>query len=190
MCCKNLADLDVFSKSDPLCVVSEFNKNSMKWVKLGQTEQILDDLNPIFRTRFTLNYFMEQNQRLKFELIDADGAGDYDYIGEVQTTLNAILTNPRKIWEGNLNDPDEKNLKNKKKKKALGSIIVQGEEVKESNCNARFQMRWENLNNRVPRIFDLCYHVQPVRFEILRAIPDADRPGHYYNDHWALVYVS
>ena len=98
MRCKNLADLDVFSKSDPLCVVSEFNQNSMKWVKLGQTEQILDDLNPIFRTRFTLNYFMEQNQRLKFELIDADGAGDYDYIGEVTTTLNAIMTNPRKIW--------------------------------------------------------------------------------------------
>ena len=84
---RNLKDLDVFSKSDPICILSEYNDRSNHWVRLGQTEQIKDDLNPDFKTRFTVNYFFEKKQRLKFQMIDWDGAGEYDTIGHVETTL-------------------------------------------------------------------------------------------------------
>lgn len=43
-------------------------------------------------------------------------------------------------------------------------------------------MRWENLNNRIPRVAGLCYHTLPMRFEILRAIPKSDA--------FTLVYQS
>ena len=35
---RKLKNLDTFSKSDPLCVLSEYNDSNKKWVKLGQTE--------------------------------------------------------------------------------------------------------------------------------------------------------
>ena len=36
--CTKLKDMDTFSKSDPLCILSEYNDSNKKWVKLGQTE--------------------------------------------------------------------------------------------------------------------------------------------------------
>ena len=78
---RNLQDLDFFSKSDPLCILSEYNDSIKKWVKLGQTEQVPNNLNPDFKTRFTLNYFYERDQRLKFEMVDVDNVGNYDLIG-------------------------------------------------------------------------------------------------------------
>jgi len=43
---RKLKDLDTFSKSDPQCIFYE--KRNNQWVKLGQTEQIKNSLNPDF----------------------------------------------------------------------------------------------------------------------------------------------
>ena len=40
--------------------MSEFNEKTKQWIRLGQTEQIKDDLNPDFKTRFNVNYFFEK----------------------------------------------------------------------------------------------------------------------------------
>jgi Ca2+-dependent lipid-binding protein len=46
--CKQLKDLDTFSKSDPICIVKETTKGLNKtW---GKTERIMNNLNPIFKT--------------------------------------------------------------------------------------------------------------------------------------------
>ena len=42
----NLADLDFFSKSDPICLVEEFVNSA--WQVRDQTEKIDNDLNPVF----------------------------------------------------------------------------------------------------------------------------------------------
>ena len=42
--CTDLKDLDTFSKSDP--VVFLFEKRGQKWIKIGRTEMIDDNLNP------------------------------------------------------------------------------------------------------------------------------------------------
>ena len=42
--CTELVNLDIWSKSDPMCVLSV--KKSGKWVELGRTETIYDDLTP------------------------------------------------------------------------------------------------------------------------------------------------
>ena len=43
---RKLKDLDTFSKSDPRCILYEKRNNN--WVKVGQTEQIMNTLNPDF----------------------------------------------------------------------------------------------------------------------------------------------
>ena len=79
---RKLRDLDTFSKSDPVCILSE-NRNG-HWHKLGLTEQIKNSLNPDFKTRIVMNYFFEKAQNLKFVMIDGDGsANNYDTIGEL-----------------------------------------------------------------------------------------------------------
>ena len=68
------------------------------------------------------------------------------------------------------------------KKVNRGQIIIRGEFVHVSHYTTQFQMRWENLNNRIPRIWDICYHIQPIRFQISRRIPNSE--------NFALVYMS
>ena len=43
---RKLKDLDVFSKSDPKCILFEQRGNS--WAKIGQTETVSNNLNPDF----------------------------------------------------------------------------------------------------------------------------------------------
>ena len=45
---RNLKDLDMFSKSDPVCIVFEKAQTGNEWFEIGRTEYIKDDLNPDF----------------------------------------------------------------------------------------------------------------------------------------------
>jgi Ca2+-dependent lipid-binding protein len=86
---RKLKDLDAFSKSDPQCRVFEMINNS--WVLRGSTEQIKNNLNPDFTKKITINYFFEKMQKLKFEMIDGDGAGEYDVVGDIETTIGNVM---------------------------------------------------------------------------------------------------
>ncbi len=55
---RNLKNLDVFTKSDPRCEVQEFVNN--KWVVIGKTETINNNLNPDFKTSITMSYYFEK----------------------------------------------------------------------------------------------------------------------------------
>jgi hypothetical protein len=67
---RNLKNLDVFTKSDPKCEVQEFVSN--KWVVIGKTETINNNLNPDFKTSIPMSYYFEKIQKLKFRIIDSD----------------------------------------------------------------------------------------------------------------------
>ena len=86
---KGLKDLDAFSKSDPTCIVYEMD--GVNWVERGRTEQLKNNLNPEFKTRIVMNYFFEKAQKLKFLMVDGDCHGDFDTIGEIQTTMGNIM---------------------------------------------------------------------------------------------------
>ena len=79
------------------------------------------------------------------------------------------------MWESKLTLPG--------KTTDRGMILVRSEFVQESQKSARFQMRWENLNNRVPRMMGMCYYTLPMRFEIYRKIPHSE-------NSFALIYQS
>lgn len=48
---RNLLDMDVFSRSDPMCVVYHHPLGTAHWVELLRTETLYDCLNPDFVTK-------------------------------------------------------------------------------------------------------------------------------------------
>ncbi|XP_059183179.1 copine-3-like isoform X1 [Centropristis striata] len=94
--CENLMDMDVFSKSDPLCALY-INTSGTHWYEFGRTEMILNSLNPKFAKKFVLDYYFEMVQRLRFCVYDIDNntydLGDDDFLGELECTLGQIVSN-------------------------------------------------------------------------------------------------
>jgi len=93
--CKQLANLDTLSKSDPQIILYKKEVGNDKWIEFARTEMVKDNLNPKFATSVDIDYYFEQVQPLRFLVIDVDderGAlKDQDIIGEVITTLGAIV---------------------------------------------------------------------------------------------------
>ena len=92
---RNLKNMDMFSKSDPLCIVFEKAQDSEQWFEIGRTEFLKDSLNPNFEKVIDVDFFFEKNQLLKFEFIDDDGGDSddpyYDIIGNREMTLSSIM---------------------------------------------------------------------------------------------------
>jgi hypothetical protein len=141
---RKLKDLDTFSKSDPCCVLAEASGND--WVTRGQTEQIMDSLNPDFRSFFTLEYYFEKVQRVKFKMIDGDGHGDYDTIGYCETTIGKIMGSKAQTFKAQLEHDGKK----------CGEIIIRAEAIQETNQAAQMTMSWSNVTNSIPGCLGLC----------------------------------
>ncbi|CAB4065580.1 Copine-5,Copine-9,Copine-2,Copine-8 [Lepeophtheirus salmonis] len=95
---KNLADMDVFDKSDPFCVVylKEFN-GSNTWLEMGRTEHINNNLNPSWVKKIVLEYRFEERQMLRFDVYDYDIKGssnldNHDFLGTCSCSLGEIVT--------------------------------------------------------------------------------------------------
>lgn len=64
-------DKDVFSKSDPICVVYRLVSRPDErayYEEIGRTEVIMNCLNPQWDKKVYLSYFFEEKQPLRFEL--------------------------------------------------------------------------------------------------------------------------
>ena len=155
---RKLKDLDLTSKSDPCAALFEFTNGN--WVKIGQTERIKDQLNPDFEKAIEVAYFFEKLQKLKFVIIDDDGSGTYDTIGEIETNMGALMGAKAQTYSAPLSYKG--NTKNR------GTIIIRAEAVQESNANAEFALRWENLNNMSSGLCGIGASRKTVRFEIGR----------------------
>lgn len=52
---RNLANLDLFSKSDPFCIV-DYELQGEPKIRIGETEVIENNLNPTWEKTFTIDY--------------------------------------------------------------------------------------------------------------------------------------
>ena len=65
--------------------------------KLGQTEVILDNLNPEFIKEIVVDYYFEMEQRFSVEVYDVDDANNVnnlrnqDYIGHYEFVLGSVV---------------------------------------------------------------------------------------------------
>ncbi|XP_072565161.1 copine-8 isoform X1 [Paramormyrops kingsleyae] len=132
--CRNLLDMDTFSKSDPICVLYTQGVGSKEWREFGRTEVIDNTLNPDFVRKFILDYFFEERQNLRFDLYDVDSKSSnlskHDFLGQAFCTLGEVV--------GSLGSRLEKPLVGIPGKKC-GTIIVRAEEL--SNCRESVMMQ-------------------------------------------------
>ncbi|KAK0410430.1 hypothetical protein QR680_005129 [Steinernema hermaphroditum] len=98
---KDLKDLDLFSKSDPICVVyltSSIARGTMRTVEVGRTECVMNNLNPEWAKTILVDYFFEEVQKVRFEVYDVDSKSnnlkDHDFIGAAETSLGEIVGSP------------------------------------------------------------------------------------------------
>nr|XP_006001272.1 PREDICTED: copine-9 [Latimeria chalumnae] len=125
--CRNLLDMDTFSKSDPVVVLYIQGIGTKEWREFGRTEVIDNTLNPDFVRKFVLDYFFEEKQNLRFDVYNVDSRSSniskHDFLGQTFCTLGEII--------GSTGSRLEKPLSGIPGKKC-GTIIFFAEEL--SNC--------------------------------------------------------
>ncbi|KAM9506920.1 copine-9-like [Salvelinus alpinus] len=125
--CRDLLDVDKFSKSDPVVVLYVQGIGTKEWMEFGRTEVIDNTLNPNFVRKFFLDFFFEEKQNLRFDVYNVDSRSSniskFDFLGQTFCTLGEII--------GSMGGRLEKSLSGIPGKK-LGAIIFAAEEL--SNC--------------------------------------------------------
>uniref|UniRef100_A0A7N5P7P8 Copine 7 n=1 Tax=Ailuropoda melanoleuca TaxID=9646 RepID=A0A7N5P7P8_AILME len=92
--CRHLLDRDPLTKSDPSVVL--LLQSQSQWVQVDRTEVVRSSLHPVFSKVFTLDYYFEEVQKLRFEVYDTRGPGslglqDDDFLGGMECTLGQIV---------------------------------------------------------------------------------------------------
>ncbi|XP_029287074.1 copine-9-like isoform X1 [Cottoperca gobio] len=126
--CRNLLDMDTFSKSDPVVVLYVQGLGTKEWREFGRTEVIDNTLNPDFVRKFVLDFFFEEKQNLRFDVYNVDTRSSNlskhkDFLGQMFCTLGEII--------GSTGSRLERTLSGIPGKKC-GTIIFSAEEL--SNC--------------------------------------------------------
>uniref|UniRef100_F7AUE1 Copine-4 n=1 Tax=Xenopus tropicalis TaxID=8364 RepID=F7AUE1_XENTR len=92
--CKGISDRDALSKPDP-CVILKMQSHG-QWFEVDRTEIIRTCINPIFSKIFTVDFYFEEVQRLRFEVHDIssnhNGLKDADFLGAMECTLGQIVS--------------------------------------------------------------------------------------------------
>ncbi|XP_034000100.1 copine-8-like [Trematomus bernacchii] len=93
--CRNLLDMDTFSKSDPVVVLYIQGLGTKEWREFGRTEVIDNTLNPDFVRKFVLDFFFEEKQNLRFDVYNVDtrssNLSKHDFLGQMFCTLGEII---------------------------------------------------------------------------------------------------
>uniref|UniRef100_A0A8C8S2F7 Copine 7 n=1 Tax=Pelusios castaneus TaxID=367368 RepID=A0A8C8S2F7_9SAUR len=96
--CKHLLDRDTLNKSDP-CVVL-LTQSQGQWMEVDRSEVMKSNLNPVFSKVFTVDYYFEEVQKLRFEVYDSHGHAslgthDDDFLGGMECTVGQIVAQKR-----------------------------------------------------------------------------------------------
>ncbi|KAK5850065.1 hypothetical protein PBY51_014347 [Eleginops maclovinus] len=139
--CENLMDMDIFSKSDPLCALY-ISTSGSQWSEFGRTEMILNCLNPKFAKKFAIDYYFEMVQRLKFCVYDIDNdshdLSDDDFLGEFECTLGQIVSSRQMTRPLLLND---------RRPAGHGTITICAEEITDNRV-ANFEVSAYRLDKK------------------------------------------
>jgi len=162
--CKDLPDLDTFSKSDPKVFifleqksVDNTGQSISTWTKVGTTEKIDNNLNPTFLKAFIIDYYFEMIQKLRFIVFDmddnTDGFKNNDFIGYVETTIGDIVGSSKNnvytcdlltTAPPNMSINDKKVRNTNKKPK----FIINVEEIQDNNTSIIMTVRGRNLDKK------------------------------------------
>jgi hypothetical protein len=118
-----------------------------------------DNLNPDFKTTFSLFYTFEHHQYLKFEVVDQDSSTSWEEIGSVETSLGRIAGMPKFTFESDLHKGTSKENR--------GRIIVRFNPTKESTWDVTLKLGARNLT---PITSCFCINNISPYFEVYKAV--------------------
>ncbi len=99
--CRNLVDLDVMGKSDPFVELLIKTDKELRWMSLGRSEVVWNDLNPDFTKIWQANYQFECNQTIRAVVYEHDEEEPI-MMGYCEIPLNKLLTVPKQCVKENL----------------------------------------------------------------------------------------
>uniref|UniRef100_K7GEN1 Copine 7 n=1 Tax=Pelodiscus sinensis TaxID=13735 RepID=K7GEN1_PELSI len=146
--CKHLLDRDTLNKSDP-CVVLLMQSQG-QWMEVDRSEVIKSNLHPVFSKVFSVDYYFEEVQKLRFEVYDSHGHAslgthDDDFLGGMECTVGQVLARrgrgsplPRLAGSGQAG-------------RAL--CVVLSEEISGNNGYVELAFRAKKLDDKVPVAF-------------------------------------
>jgi len=162
--CTNLPNLDTLSKSDPKIFIfleqetydTNGNKN-VKWIQIGSTEIIKDNLNPTFLKSLIIDYYFEIIQKLRFIVFDInddpDSFANNDFIGYAEKTIGDLLgSSNNNIYTCDIltTSPPDMNINSKKVRKTgkKPKLVINVEEIKDINTVLSMDVIGTNLDKK------------------------------------------
>lgn len=148
MSCKNLPNLDMFSRTDAMAILQE--KKGTMWREVGTTEIIMDSLNPEWVASFDVQYKFEENQAFKVYVYHiGDPANPRNMtgnqkVGELEFSLHEVVTAADQILIKPISD------------KAGAVIEITGEEV-HNNTNEYLSFNLEGQFKAGKKMFYVVY---------------------------------
>ncbi|KAK3098838.1 hypothetical protein FSP39_023537 [Pinctada imbricata] len=142
--CTDLADLDEFTKTDPMCVL--FIKQFGQWKEYGRTEAIQNSLNPKFVSSFIIEFEPSVTQQLMFSVYDIDSRSQdlkhHDFVGSSEDTLLNLVDETKMI------KTTTKNLRVPSVSKPRGLINITTEIIKDSRNKVRVHAGSNKLDKK------------------------------------------
>ncbi|KAI3863654.1 hypothetical protein MKW98_031246 [Papaver atlanticum] len=150
---KELLDMDVFSKSDPMAIVYA-KRGDGKLEEIGRTEVIMNTLDPVWITKISTVYQFEIVQPLVFRVYDIDtkyhkmplktlNLDEQDFLGEATCALSEIVTKDNKSLTLKLTVRNGQGVMRNQ-----GTITVYAEETITSKHAVEMIFRCSKLDNK------------------------------------------
>lgn len=140
--CTDLADLDTFTKSDPMCVL--FVKSMGKWVEYDRTESIKNTLNPKFERSFVIEFDPRTYQYMRFSIYDIDYNNAklelQDFVGCVDLNFMDLISAKDTMYTCN------KVLRVQESSKPRGTISITSEIMKETRDSVNIHVTARKLD--------------------------------------------
>jgi len=134
---RNLLNRDIVSKSDPQCIVYQFNGS--QYQEICRTEVIKDNLNPDWVKKVVIPYQFNVKQQLRFEIFDYDPYTQNEFLGRADLTLAEVVAANKGIYRQTLKTGSQSF------KRISGEIWLQSEEISSNKQLAHIQFSAHNL---------------------------------------------
>ena len=152
--CTHLTDMDVFSKSDPFCVL--YMKDGDRWLLVDKTETIDNTLDPVFEKKFVLQFRFEERQLLRLSVYDRDGPSqklaDHDFIGQAECSLGEVVSQQGKGLTRHLVGDKSTNTNSKQTITVVAEELISSKEVLKLSLGAKGleKKNWFGLGSSDP----------------------------------------
>uniref|UniRef100_A0A7S2S3S0 C2 domain-containing protein n=1 Tax=Mucochytrium quahogii TaxID=96639 RepID=A0A7S2S3S0_9STRA len=118
---EGLRSADLLSKSDPFCVIEQFDSIRHKWRKIGATSPLKNLSTGSWPESVDIRFMFEETQKIMVRVYDFDEHKNHDFLGEGIFELGSLMGTPGQKLAVRLGKPGKGYNKDR------GRVIIRGE---------------------------------------------------------------